>query len=216
MTPAPTVRIEVWTDPQCIWCYLTHPRLDSAIAAFDGTVEVIYRSFLLHPDAPVDVDRDEHVHASSGGMSTERREAIVSHLTDLATAEGLPHHPERTQPTNSRRALELLHHAETLGMRGPATRRLSRAYFAEGRHLGYTDELLDLARDIGIDPHAAEVALAESCHADAVDRDTARARSLGAQGVPFALIGGTHTIGGALSTSDLLKAIRMATERRRG
>jgi predicted DsbA family dithiol-disulfide isomerase len=207
-SPAAPVRLEVWADPQCVWCYITQPRLHAAIAAYGGPVTVTHRSFQLHPEAPVDVDRDEHVRAQTSGMSMHERDRIIAHLTDLAAAEGLQHRPDLTQPTNSRLALELLHHADTIGKRETLTQRIGRAYFAEGRNIGHLDELLTLASDVGIDPGPAKTALTHHNYTADVDRDTATARTLGAQGVPFYLINDTNALAGTQTTEALLNALR--------
>jgi predicted DsbA family dithiol-disulfide isomerase len=208
VTSPPVAQVEVWTDPQCIWCYITHPRLDAAIAAYGGGVEVTYRSFQLHPEAPVDVDRDEHIRAQTNGMSTQELDRILDHLTGLAAAEGLAHRPDLVQPTNSRLALELLAHSDTLGLRDSLTRRLTRAHFAEGRNIGHLDELLTLAAEVGLDLASASSALTNRTHSADVDRDIANAAALGAQGVPFYVFNSTNALGGVQSTDELLNALR--------
>ena len=196
--------VEVWTDPQCIWCYITHPRLEAAIAAHGGEIDVVYRSFHLHPEACVEIDRDEHIRAHSGGMSAADRDRIIAQLTDLAAAEGLDHRPDLVQPTNSALALELLHHADTLGQRDVLIRRLAHAHFAEGRNIGRLDQLLQIATAAGIDTGPAEQVLTSRVHRAAVHSDTARARSLGAKGVPFYADAQGSILGGAHTTEALL------------
>lgn len=205
---APRLRVEVWSDPQCVWCYIGHPRMDAAVAAFGGDVDIIHRSFQLHPGAPVDVARDEHIRSQTGGMNAEDRDRIISRLTDLAAAEGLEHRPELIQPTNSGRALELFHFADTLGQRDALARRIARAHFAEGRNIGHRDELLYLAEDSGIDPIAVEEALGDRRFKADVERDISRARSLGAQGVPFYLVNGTRALEGSHSSRSFLGFLR--------
>lgn len=201
-----SVRVEVWADPQCVWCYIGNPRLNKAVKEFAGDVDVVYRSFELHPEAPVVIDRDEHIRKQSG-MTAEKRARILSELNNLAVAEGLTYQPDLTQPTNSHRALELLHYADTIGHRAALGERLGSAYFAEGRHIGDLDELVALSRDVGLDPDDARRALTERRYANAVDQDAARARALGARGVPFYVFNDTDSLAGAQTTQSLLIAI---------
>lgn len=63
--PSP-VRVEIWSDPQCVWCFIAHPRFEKAVAAFDGGVETTYRSFQLRPDAPLDIDKAHEIAQHSG------------------------------------------------------------------------------------------------------------------------------------------------------
>ncbi len=207
-TPTP-VQVEIWSDPQCIWCYITQPRLRAAVADFGGQVEVTHRSFDLSPHAPVDIDRDAHVRSHSA-MPPDRRDRVLGRLAELARAEGLTYRPHHTQPTNSHLALELLHHASATGRRAQLTERLFTAYFAEGRHIGHLEDLVTLAAEIGLDPEHAAKALVERRHVRAVDRDTERARSLGATGAPFIVIDNTWGLPGAQSRQTYLIALERA------
>jgi predicted DsbA family dithiol-disulfide isomerase len=204
----PPLRVDVWSDVQCIWCYISGARLRSAIAQHPGPVEVHYRSFQLTPDAPVDVDRDAHIR--SHNVAPDRMQQIMTQLRHLTAAEGLDYDPERTQPTNSHRALELLHHAGALGKRAELTDRLFRAHFAEGRHVGHTDELLAIASEAGLDPVEARAALTARRYALAVDEDIRQAQNLGARGVPFYVINNSWGLSGAQPVHQFLAAFERA------
>ena len=195
------LRVDVWSDVQCIWCYLSSARLRTAIAQHDGPLEVVHHSFQLVPDAPVDIDPVEA--RRSHDVVPGRMAQIMAQLRQLASEEGLAYDPDRTRPTNSRAALELLHHADTVGRRAELTGRLFEAYFAEGRHLGRTDELLALAEEVGLDRDAASTALAEHRHAGDVDADIRQAQQLGARGVPFIVVDGRFGLSGALPVEQL-------------
>lgn len=165
-------------------------------AAFDGTVVIRHRSYALAPDAPEDFDASQYTRSQHGITEAQRQEALAA-VTAAAAAEGLDYHLDRVQPTNSRSAHRLLHHAATHNRRNALSERLTQAYFAEGRHLGRLDELVELAFDAGLDPDQAQQALVEDRHADAVDADCAAAAALGITGVPFTMIDGRWGIPGA-------------------
>ncbi len=204
------VHVDVWSDVQCIWCYISSARLRTAIRQHPGPVEVTYHSFQLTPDAPVEIDREAEIRRHGG--NNPRMQQIMTQLRQLTAAENLAYDPDRTRATNSRMALELLHHAGTLGTRAALTERLFTAYFAEGRHLGHLDELLDIAGepDIGIDIADAHVALTERRHAAAVDADIAQAHAYGATGVPFYVINDTWGLSGAQPAEQFLAAFQEA------
>jgi predicted DsbA family dithiol-disulfide isomerase len=205
------IRVDVWSDVQCIWCYISSARLRTAIARHAGPIEVVYHSFQLTPDAPVDVDRDAHIRKQN--VDPKRMEQIVNQLRHLTAQEGLPYDPDRTQPTNSHQALELLHHAGTLGRRARLTERLFEAYFAEGRHVGHVGELLTIAEEAGLDRAAASAALTDRRHADDVAADIQHARQLGARGVPFYVIANTYGLSGAQPVDTFLAAFDQARQR---
>ena|SRR5690554_3907045 len=196
------VSVEVWSDVQCIWCYIAAPRLQEAIERFGGEVRVTYRSFLLNPDAPVEVDRD--VQRRHHQASNPRFEQIMAQLSELTAAEGLDYRPEIIQPTNSRSAMELLHHAGAAGQRPAMMQRLFRAYFVEGRHVGSIDELADLAAGIGLDPAETRTALEERRYRSKVDADVALAQRLGATGAPFYTVNDRWGVAGAQSSDAYL------------
>ncbi|MFJ4166880.1 DsbA family protein [Microbacterium sp. NPDC089698] len=209
MTAMTPVRVDVWSDVQCIWCYISSARLRTAIEQHPAPVDVVHHSFQLSPEAPVDIDRDEHIR--SHGMDPARMAQIKAQLAQLITDEGLPYDPDRTQPTNSWQALQLLHHAGTLGRRPELTQRLFEAYFGEGRHIGHLDELLAIGAEAGLDPDTARDVLTSRRHEAAVAEDIARAQQLGARGVPFYVINDTWGLSGAQPVEQFLRAFGEAS-----
>lgn len=203
-----SVHIEVWSDVQCIWCYIAAPRLKNAIARFEGDVEVAYRSFVLSPNAPthIDGDAERRRHQSSN----PRFDRIMAQLTELTAAEGLAYRPDLAQPTNSRLAMELLHHADSFGQRAAMTDRLFEAYFAEGAHLGSIEELSILASGVGLDPDEVRTVLDERRYSPAVDADVALARRTGASGAPFYIIDNRWGIAGAQDSNTFLELLNEA------
>lgn len=202
------VRVDVWSDVQCIWCYISSARLRTAIQQHPGPVDVTYHSFQLTPDAPLEIDREEQIRKHGGNSA--RMQQIMTQLRQLTAAEDLPYDPDRTRPTNSRMALELLHHAGTHGRRAELTERLFTAHFGEGRHIGRIDELLAIAREVGIDPDDARQALTEKRHAAGVDADIAQAHAYGARGVPFDIVNDTWRLSGAQPVEQFLAAFEQA------
>lgn len=211
MSPSKTspVHVEIWSDPQCVWCFIAHPRFEKAVAAFDGEVEVTYRSFELRPDAAVEIDRRQEI-AQHAGANRERVDAINAQLATLAAAEGRDYQPELTRPTNSHLALELLHFAGETGRRDALTQRLFTAFFTEGRHIGRLDDLLDIGEDAGLTRDAARQVLVDRRYREAVDQDSARLRRVGARGVPLYVIDERWGISGAQSVETYLDALRKA------
>ena len=197
-----TIRVEVWSDVQCIWCYVGNARWKTAIAQFPGVVEVVHRSFELQPGFPVEFDAQTYLE-SERGMDALEQERAFAEMKRITTAEGLAYEPTRIRPTNSHLALELMHYAESVGLRAALADRLYGAYFSEGRHLGALDSLLDLAADAGLDRDAGRHALEVGTFAAVVDRDAEAARALGARGAPFAVIENRYAVPGALDVDSL-------------
>ena len=204
--------IEVWSDVQCVWCYIGDARMRKALEAFPGTVHVTHRSFELQPGAPIEFDAEEYLR-SHRGMDSQAQDRAFAAMTRVASAEGLAYEPRRIRPTNSHRALELLHHAETVERRSELGDRLYRAYFAEGRHIGSIDDLVDLAAEVGIEHEGARAVLAAGTYREVVDQEAEAARSLGARGVPFMIIGDQYAVPGALGADELLQVFHRVAAR---
>lgn len=205
------IRIEVWSDVQCVWCYIGDARWKKALSDFAGAVEVIHRSFELQPGFPVDFDAREYLEANRG-LGVDEQDRMFAAMQQTAAEDGLEYRPRDIRPTNSHLALELLHHAETVGARAVLSDRLYAAYFAEGRHIGTVDSLLEVAADVGIDATSARHALESREFAEAVDRDAAAARARGARGVPFVVIDDAYAIPGAVGVDQLKKILAQVAE----
>lgn len=201
------VRVQIWADVQCVWCYFGDAHWQAAIEQFEGDVKVTYRSFELQPDFPVDFDAQEYL-VNTRGMDAAAQQRAFAQLRGIAAAAGIAYEPDRILPTNSHRALELLHYAERVGRHGQTLARLFAAYFAEGRHVGTIDSLVELAAEAGLDGEQARHVLETGQFVDAVDADTAEAAALGVRGVPFAVVNDTYAIPGALETPQLLELLR--------
>ena len=202
------VKVEVWSDVQCVWCYVGDARLKRAVEAYPGPIEVAQRSYELQPGFPVDFDAQEYLQATRG-MDAAAQDRVFSAMKDTAAAEGLEYEPKLIKPTNSHLALELLHYGETVGLRQELSDRLSVAYFVEGRHVGTIDSLVELAASVGIDADAdaARSALETGSYKDVVDQDAAAGQELGARGVPFMVINNKYVIPGALDSHELVRIL---------
>src|SRR5690606_16016548 len=87
---APTVKIDIWSDVACPWCYVGKRRLETALGRLaesgDGPqVEIEYHSFELAPDTPVDFDGTEvDFLAGHKGMPRAQVEQMLAQMTQLA------------------------------------------------------------------------------------------------------------------------------------
>lgn len=197
------IKIDVWSDIACPWCYIGKRNLEQGIAEASAdvdapVVEVTFHSFELSPDTPVDFDGDEYGYLSGHkGMPREQVVEMLDRVTDVAAAAGLQYRFDRVKHTNTVKAHELLHLAKERGMQDAATERLMSAYFVEGRHVGRIDDLVELAGEIGLDVDEAREALTSGRYLPAVDADKQQAAAYGISGVPFFVIDGKYGVSGA-------------------
>ena len=200
--------VEIWSDVLCPWCYVGKRRLESALAQYDQPVEVVWRSFELDPSAPREreLPAAEHL-AAKYGMSVEQAQASQAQLTEVAAAEGLEYHLDRTRGGNSFDAHRMIHLAAAHGLQDAAKERLMRAYFTEAEPIGDPATLVRLMAEIGIDEDEARAVLEGDAYADAVRQDEHVAYRIGIQGVPFFVLNRRYGVSGAQPADVLLEAL---------
>lgn len=207
------MRVEVWSDMVCPWCYIGKRRLEAALRRFDHRkqTQVLWRSFELNPDAPAHHDGGlDDLLARKYGMNRLQARAVNTRLTDLAAAEGLEYHLESARPGNTFTAHRLLHLAAARGLQPALQERIFRGYFTEGAAIGDPETLVRLAAEAGVDPAEARAVATGSAYADGVRAEEQEAVDLGCEGVPFFVIDRAYAVAGAQSADVLLEALRRA------
>ena len=216
------IRVDIWSDIACPWCYLGKRRFEAGIAAFrearpDVEVEVEGHSFELAPDTPTDFAGSEvDFLVRHKGMPRERVEQMLAQMTELGAAEGVVFDFGRVRHANTARAHRILHLAKERGAQAATQERLFRAYFEEGADLSDPAELVRLGAEAGLDPEAVRAALDDDAYGEAVERDIARARMLGVNGVPFFLIDQQYGVSGAQSAEAFAGAFEQVLGLARG
>lgn len=215
-----TVKIDIWSDVACPWCYIGKRRLEDAIERFARRleavpVEVEYHSFQLAPDTPVDFEGSEvDFLVRHKGIDEAQVREMLATVTQIARSVGLEYDFDSLQHTNTGKAHQLLHLAKAHGVQREAKERLLRAYFVEGRHVGRTESLAELAAEIGLDAEEVARSLDADEHLPAVRADEQRARELGIRGVPFYVIDGRYAVSGARQPETFLEVLeRVVAER---
>ncbi len=211
------MRIDVWSDVVCPFCWLGKARLEKALAAFPhrDEVEVVFRSFELDPRAPKDLDiPSDEMLAKKYGMGRAQIQATHERMRAQGLADGIDFRFERSRTSNTFEAHQLLHLARAHGKQLAMADRLFRAQFHEGVRVGDRKELVRLAGEVGLDPTEAEAALEDQRHAAAVREDEAQAKAYGISGVPFFVVaqgGGAPALG--VSGAQPLDVFRQVLER---
>ena len=208
------IKIDVWSDIACPWCYIGKRNLENGLAAASADddapeVEVVYHSFELSPDTPVDFEGDISAFlAEHKGISRDQAAQMHDRVTGIAAQSGLEYRFDILQHTNTVKAHELLHFAKEQGRQHEMSERLMAAYFTEGRHVGRVDDLVSLAAEVGLDADAAREALESGRYLPAVRADQAQATAYGINGVPFFVIDGKYGVSGAQPAEAFTQIVR--------
>jgi predicted DsbA family dithiol-disulfide isomerase len=153
-------------------------------------IETRWIAFPLHPETPEEGLTLEELFS---GRSINIKK-IMSHLKQVAEEVGLPL-SEREKTYNSRLAQELAKWAEREGRGDPYHEAVFRAYFVGGRNIGKIDELVDVAKSIGLSEEEARSVLELRAYQEAVDSDWRRSRALGVTAVPTFVVDHQAVIG---------------------
>jgi hypothetical protein len=205
------LKVDVWSDVQCPWCYIGKRKFERGVELFGQPVEIEYHSFELAPDTPVDFEGSTLDYlAERKGLSPEHVTQMLDNVTSIATDVGLDYDFGSVHQTNTRTAHELLHIAKAHGKQAAMKERLLKAYFVNGEHVGKIETLAELAAEVGLDRDAVLQSLTAGEYATAVEADLAQAEAYGISGVPFYVIDGRFGISGAQSPETFAAALHQA------
>jgi predicted DsbA family dithiol-disulfide isomerase len=213
------LRIDVWSDIACPWCFVGKRRLERALEQFPHAdeVKVVWHAFELDPAAPP--ERDPSVShaarlAKKYGISLEQARANSERLSQVTRAEGITFDFEHIRSGNTFDAHRLVHLGHERGRQDAVKERLLKAYLEEGALMSDPATLVRLAGEAGLDEGEAADVLASDLFGDAVREDENQARELGISGVPCFVLDGRFAVSGAQSAQILLSALHQAwTER---
>lgn len=194
------MKIEIWSDIVCPWCYIGKRKFEAALAKFEDAkyIDVEYKSYQLNPGMETDTTLSV-VDYLSKYKGIARKDAIQmkDQVTAIAAGIGLEYHLEKAVAINTLQAHALLHFAKTKGKQLEMKERLMKAYFTEALNLDDRKLLAKLAAEIGLDAEAVEKALESGEYAAAVQADIQQAVGFGVRGVPFFVFNRTYAISGA-------------------
>jgi len=209
------LRIDIWSDIACPWCYVGKRRLEAALEKFPhrDEVEVVWRAFELDPAAPAerpnDVGYAERL-AKKYGTSMKEAEGMLTRMTDVAATDGLDFHFEKIRSGNTFDAHRVLHLAGERDKQDAVKERYLRAYMTEGEPIGDREALIRLAAEAGLDAEEVRATLASDACTREVRADENEARQLGINGVPFFVLAGKLAVSGAQPAEVLLRALNQA------
>lgn len=194
------MRIDIWSDVVCPWCYVGKRRFEKALDAFPhrDEVEVVWHSFQLDPSAPArPTETATQMLSRKYGMSPAEAAQAQSQVIALAAAEGMEWQHEQSLHLNTLDAHRLLHLAARSGRQEALKEALLHAYFGEARNLADHEELRRIALEAGLDAVRVDEVLASTEFADEVDADVRQAAAYGATGVPFYVVDQRYGVSGA-------------------
>ena len=194
------MKVEIWSDIACPFCYIGKRKFEHALAGFDqkDEVEVVYKSFQLDPNAPQNTTETmNQMLAKKYGQSVEQVEQMQKQVTAQANEVGLDYHLNDAKMTNTLDAHRLIHLAKEKGKMSEMKEQLLKSYFVEGKHVGEIESLVDIAAAVGLDKEEVTSVLASDQYKKEVEADMQEGVQLGVQGVPFFVFNRKYAVSGA-------------------
>ncbi|MFL6023620.1 MAG: DsbA family protein [Marmoricola sp.] len=211
------MKIEIWSDVVCPWCYIGKRRLETAIATSGlptEEIEVVWRSFQLDPSAPqVPVETVAEALGRKYGGGPEAGQAMIDRVEAVAAEEGMVwRHAEslRVSTVDAHRVLHLALETGGPQLQGRLKEALLSAYFEQVANVADADTLVRIAVAVGLDADRVRAVLANDEYADAVEADIREAVSLGATGVPFYVIDRKYGVPGAQPAETFVQVLQKA------
>ncbi len=192
------IKLDILSDPICPWCLIGKAHLDRALTAHpDHPFRIEWHPFQLNPDMPAGgMDRRAYLEWKFGGR--DNAVAVYARIAEAAKAAGVEIDFEGISRTpNTLDAHRLIHWAGLEGRQTSVVSALFRAYFQEGRDIGDTGVLLDIAGSCGLDREMTARLLASDADADDIRARDAHARERGVTGVPTFVLANQHVLPGA-------------------
>ena len=200
--------VDIYSDTICPWCFIGKRRLERALAARPQP-DVIFRwrPFQLNPEMPFEgMERRTYLALKFGGAENAQR--VYGHIASAGDEEGIPFNfagIKRTPNTlNSHRLIRMAEDSEPADV-DTVVQALFDAYFLEGRDIGQTEVLGEIAAGAGLDRADVERRLAGDEGIDLIRSEDTFARRSGITGVPCFVFNARYALPGAQPPEVLLR-----------
>lgn len=209
------MKVEIYSDVACPWCYIGKRRFEAALAAFPdaGDVEVVHRPFLLDSAAPeTPVPMPQHLEKKFGVLA----KSMLARVTEAAAAEGIEMDWDAALAANTRTAHRLARLARleyAPGVQRALMEGLYSAYFTRGADVSDDGQLAAIAVSAGMDEERVRDYLASDEGEAELDADLARAREIGVTAVPTFVFDGRYAVPGAQPTETFLEVLEEVRRR---
>lgn len=208
------MKIEIWSDIMCPFCYIGKRHLEAAIAQLpsDLNLSVEWKSYQLNPNLSMDKTEENNAYLMRmKGWSEVQVQQVTQQITAMAAQAGLDFQLDKSIIVNSQLAHLLIQIAKKHQLGDAAEEALFKAYFTDGKNLGDIENIIAIGESIGLDIDIRE-ALTDPKYLKAFQSDINEAAQLGVSGVPFFVLDRKYAISGAQPVEAFVQAIEKAHE----
>lgn len=209
------MKIDIWSDFACPFCYIGKRNLESALKEFDSQdeVELVFHSYQLDPNAkkggqinPVDELAKKY------GTSKERAQEMIDRVVNMAKDVGLNYNYDKLISTNTLDAHRLSHYAKKENKDRELVEELFKAHFIEGLDIGDLEVLAELGARVGLDREEIKSILKSEEYYSEVDLDKYTASQYQIRSVPFFIFNNRYAVSGAQPVEAFLETLTKASQ----
>ena len=204
------MKIEIWSDVMCPFCYIGKRNFETALEHFDNKdkIDVEWKSFQLDPSIPEVANESQHDYlVKHKRMSSQHVSSMLQNITQSARGAGLEYHMDKALMVNSFKAHRLIQLAKTRGLGNGAEELLFKAFFTDGKNIADDDTLVELGKEAGLNETEIRNALIDDKYADLARKDMDEARTIGVNGVPFFVFDRKYAVSGAQPPQAFTQAL---------
>lgn len=210
------IKVDVWSDIACPWCYIGKRKFEAAVARTGIPVEVVYHAYELAPDLPEEFEGSEQDYLEIRGFTADQVKPLLARIVGAAAQVGLRFDYDILRHTNMLKGHQVIAWAKSQGLQLEMIERILRAHFEEGGHVGRDEDLADMAAEVGLDREETLAALRENRFADDVRAEEAAAHRMGIQSVPFYVFEEQYGVSGAQDASTFADVLRKLADAKQG
>ena len=202
------MKIEIWSDVICPFCYIGKANLEQALEQFGGEADITHRAFRLSPGEPV-IPTDQML-SRKYGLTAQQMMANQASLEARAAEAGLEFHLGGTLAGDTTDAHRLIALAAGKGKQAEAVEHLYRAYFTDGRNIFDRPVLHEIGAELGLAAADIDAAFTSSDIDMQIALDQRQAQSIGVRGVPFVVVDGKYAVSGAQPVAAFVQTLQAA------
>ncbi|MDF2513900.1 MAG: putative dithiol-disulfide isomerase involved in polyketide biosynthesis [Herbinix sp.] len=205
------MKVEIWFDFVCPFCYLGDTKFEKALAEFEhkAEVELVFRSFRLNMANEDTKGKDIHqVVAEKYHISYEQSKANNERIAEAGREVGLNYNFDAMKLNDTEFAHQIMQYAKRFQKDHALIKRYFKAYFEEGMDIGSQEALLQIAGELGLDISELNRELASGVLKTEIQKDEAAARKYGIDTIPHFIIDGKYAVTGAQNVEYFLAALR--------
>lgn len=211
------MKIEVWSDTMCPFCYLGKNNYESALKVFEHSenVELVWHSFQLNPDFPDQTPERVSYYqylADIKDLSYEQAKKLLNGIVDIAKKAGLNYNLDKAAMFNSMDVHRIIQKAKSKELADKAEERMFHAFFTEGEYLNDRGTLEKLGNEIGLTSEEVDDALSNEMYAYLVKQDMQEAANRGIDTVPTFVFNEKYSVIGAQPSEVFLETLQKSYE----